>query len=64
MFFVHVSPRDQAAYLKEIARVLAPGGIALCAMPMGATVASCHPAKVGAHRCRAAYSQCWRPRAG
>lgn len=27
--FVHVAPRDQAAYLKEIARVLAPGGVAL-----------------------------------
>jgi SAM-dependent methyltransferase len=27
--FVHVSPRDQAAYLKEIALVLAPGGTAV-----------------------------------
>ena len=27
--FVHVSPCDQAAYLQEIARVLAPGGIAV-----------------------------------
>jgi SAM-dependent methyltransferase len=27
--FVHVAPRDQGAYLKEIARVLAPGGTAL-----------------------------------
>jgi SAM-dependent methyltransferase len=27
--FVHVSPRDQAAYLQEIARVLAPGGTAV-----------------------------------
>ena len=27
--FVHVAPRDQAAYLEEIARVLAPGGIAV-----------------------------------
>jgi SAM-dependent methyltransferase len=27
--FVHVAPRDQAAYLGEIARVLAPGGLAV-----------------------------------
>jgi SAM-dependent methyltransferase len=27
--FVHVAPRDQAAYLDEIARVLAPGGVAV-----------------------------------
>jgi ubiquinone/menaquinone biosynthesis C-methylase UbiE len=27
--FVHIAPRDQAAYLKEIARVLAPGGLAV-----------------------------------
>jgi SAM-dependent methyltransferase len=27
--FVHVAPRDQAAYLEEIARVLAPGGTAV-----------------------------------
>lgn len=27
--FVHVAPRDQAAYLAEIARVLAPGGVAV-----------------------------------
>ncbi len=27
--FVHVSPRDQVAYLEEIARVLAPGGTAV-----------------------------------
>ncbi|HSZ13183.1 MAG TPA: class I SAM-dependent methyltransferase [Solirubrobacteraceae bacterium] len=27
--FVHVAPRDQAAYLEEIARVLAPDGIAV-----------------------------------
>jgi ubiquinone/menaquinone biosynthesis C-methylase UbiE len=27
--FVHVAPTDQAAYLSEIARVLAPGGVAL-----------------------------------
>ncbi len=27
--FVHVSPRDQADYLQEIARVLAPGGTAV-----------------------------------
>ncbi|HST56223.1 MAG TPA: methyltransferase domain-containing protein [Solirubrobacteraceae bacterium] len=27
--FVHVAPRDQAAYLEEIARVLAPGGVAV-----------------------------------
>jgi SAM-dependent methyltransferase len=27
--FVHVSPRDQATYLEEIARVLAPGGTAV-----------------------------------
>lgn len=27
--FVHVAPRDQAAYLGEIARVLAPGGVAV-----------------------------------
>jgi ubiquinone/menaquinone biosynthesis C-methylase UbiE len=27
--FVHVAPRDQAAYLTEIARVLAPGGVAV-----------------------------------
>jgi SAM-dependent methyltransferase len=27
--FVHVAPRDQAAYLGEIARVLAPGGTAV-----------------------------------
>lgn len=36
----------------------------LCTTPAGATVASCHPAKVGAHRCRAAYSRCWWPSAG
>lgn len=27
--FVHIAPRDQAAYLHEIARVLAPGGVAV-----------------------------------
>ena len=27
--FVHVAPRDQAAYLEEIARVLTPGGVAV-----------------------------------
>ncbi len=27
--FVHIAPRDQAAYLSEIARVLAPGGVAV-----------------------------------
>jgi SAM-dependent methyltransferase len=27
--FVHVAPADQAAYLREIARVLAPGGVAV-----------------------------------
>jgi SAM-dependent methyltransferase len=27
--FVHVAPRDQAQYLSEIARVLAPGGVAV-----------------------------------
>jgi SAM-dependent methyltransferase len=27
--FVHIAPRDQAAYLTEIARVLAPGGVAV-----------------------------------
>lgn len=27
--FVHVAPLDQAAYLTEIARVLAPGGLAV-----------------------------------
>jgi ubiquinone/menaquinone biosynthesis C-methylase UbiE len=27
--FVHMTPRDQAAYLEEIARVLVPGGIAV-----------------------------------
>jgi ubiquinone/menaquinone biosynthesis C-methylase UbiE len=27
--FVHVAPSDQASYLQEIARVLAPGGVAL-----------------------------------
>lgn len=27
--FVHVAPRDQAAYLEEIARVLAPRGVAV-----------------------------------
>jgi len=27
--FVHIAPRDQAAYLDEIARVLAPGGVAV-----------------------------------
>jgi SAM-dependent methyltransferase len=27
--FVHLAPRDQAAYLEEIARVLAPGGVAV-----------------------------------
>jgi ubiquinone/menaquinone biosynthesis C-methylase UbiE len=27
--FVHVAPRDQAAYLEEIARVLSPGGVAV-----------------------------------
>ena len=27
--FVHVAPLDQAAYLEEIARVLAPGGVAV-----------------------------------
>lgn len=27
--FVHVAPRDQAAYLEEIARVLTPGGVAI-----------------------------------
>jgi ubiquinone/menaquinone biosynthesis C-methylase UbiE len=27
--FVHVAPRDQAAYIEEIARVLAPGGRAV-----------------------------------
>jgi SAM-dependent methyltransferase len=27
--FVHVAPSDQAAYLEEIARVLAPGGVAV-----------------------------------
>lgn len=27
--FVHVAPRDQATYLKEIARVLTPGGVAV-----------------------------------
>jgi SAM-dependent methyltransferase len=27
--FVHVAPTDQAAYLQEIARVLAPGGLAV-----------------------------------
>jgi ubiquinone/menaquinone biosynthesis C-methylase UbiE len=27
--FVHVAPHDQAAYLKEIARVLTPGGVAV-----------------------------------
>jgi ubiquinone/menaquinone biosynthesis C-methylase UbiE len=27
--FVHVAPRDQAGYLGEVARVLAPGGVAV-----------------------------------
>jgi ubiquinone/menaquinone biosynthesis C-methylase UbiE len=27
--FVHIAPCDQAAYLREIARVLAPGGVAV-----------------------------------
>jgi SAM-dependent methyltransferase len=27
--FVHLTPRDQAAYLEEIARVLVPGGVAV-----------------------------------
>jgi len=27
--FVHVAPRDQAAYLGEVARVLSPGGVAV-----------------------------------
>jgi ubiquinone/menaquinone biosynthesis C-methylase UbiE len=27
--FVHIAPRDQAAYLAEVARVLAPGGVAV-----------------------------------
>jgi SAM-dependent methyltransferase len=27
--FVHLAPRDQAAYLEEIARVLVPGGVAV-----------------------------------
>jgi len=27
--FVHVAPRDQARYLSEVARVLAPGGVAV-----------------------------------
>lgn len=27
--FVHMAPRDQAAYLEEIARVLVPGGVAV-----------------------------------
>jgi SAM-dependent methyltransferase len=27
--FVHIAPQDQAAYLGEIARVLAPGGVAI-----------------------------------
>jgi SAM-dependent methyltransferase len=27
--FVHVAPRDQAGYLSEVARVLAPGGVAV-----------------------------------
>jgi hypothetical protein len=62
--FVHVSPRDQAAYLQEIARVLALVTRRLCTIPTGATVASCHPGKVGAHRGAAAYSRCWRPSAG
>ena len=59
--FVHVSPRDQAAYLQEIARGWRPVAQRLCTTPTGATVVSCHPATVGAHRCRAAYSQRWQP---
>ncbi len=33
----------------------------LCTTPMGAIVDGSHPAMVGAHRCRAGYSRCWRP---
>jgi SAM-dependent methyltransferase len=33
--FVHVAPRDQAAYLEEIARVLTPGGVAVVHHPDG-----------------------------
>jgi SAM-dependent methyltransferase len=56
--FVHLAPRDQAAYLEEIGRVLAPGGVAVVhTTPTAATVASCHRVTAGARRCRAACSR-------